>query len=62
MICSACLCECRPRYFDLSFDHAFGTQKEGWFASDCCEEPILSSEGEELTQEELKEIVEDGLY
>jgi hypothetical protein len=50
--------ECKPKVYNYSFAHAFGTEEVFVTLSDCCEAPITDEFGRELSESELLSIKE----
>lgn len=43
--CGKCGFKCQAVIVDDSFDHEFGTEKDIYIASDCCEADVFEDEG-----------------
>jgi hypothetical protein len=50
--------ECKPKVYDYSFGHAYGTEEVFVILSDCCEAPVVDEFGKELSEPELLSIKE----
>ena len=42
MVCTSCHEECKPKKYDYSFGHEFGTYRDIRTYSDCCEAEMIA--------------------